>query len=435
MKKLFFVLLVVTTVQQYCIAQFPATPKLWFKADALNLTDGATVTTWYDSSGNGYNVTQSTFALKPIFKTNGINGKSVIRFDGINDRLTCATFSPAIQSPITIFMVYKILSVPTNQPAYILTGLYNNSNGSPLEFNINYNNNNLWMFDSASLHNGRYSLAVPFQSFIIGNYVFNGNSSEMYENGMQKTAPSTFFSVHLSEFSIGSSPYFAYVNYSINMDVAEIIVFNNAFNTTERQQVETYLQNKWGDMSNPLPVTLNNFSYSVKNNNVNLHWSTSTEQNNDGFFVERKENNKWIKINFVKGNGTTNILQNYNFVDVIKSGKYSYRLKQVDTDGKYFYSEELEVNIGALTHYGLKEAYPNPFNPNTTIEYQLPQKEFVTLKVYDVLGKEIATLVNGEKEVGTHSATFNANQFSSGIYYYRLIAGNYSEMKKMVLLK
>lgn len=85
--------------------------------------------------------------------------------------------------------------------------------------------------------------------------------------------------------------------------------------------------------------------------------------------------------------------------------------------------------------FNLYQNYPNPFNPTTTIKYSIPQENKVTLKIYDVIGNEVATLVNGNKPAGTYNVTFNANNLASGIYFYRLEAGNYISIKKLILLK
>jgi hypothetical protein len=96
-----------------------------------------------------------------------------------------------------------------------------------------------------------------------------------------------------------------------------------------------------------------------------------------------------------------------------------------------FYVIEDEI----IYYYVLEQNYPNPFNPSTTIKFQLPELSFVTLKVYDVLGNEIKTLVNEEKVVGNYEVEFNATRLPSGIYFYRLQSGSFVETKKMVLMK
>ncbi len=196
-----------------------------------------------------------------------------------------------------------------------------------------------------------------------------------------------------------------------------------------------------------LPVELMNFSASVNNGKVNLNWSTATETNNYGFEIERLKNSRieklqnWERINFINGNGTTAEPKFYQFTDEdLKSGRYSYRLKQIDYDGSFEYSKVIEVEISSPSDFSLSQNYPNPFNPSTTIKYSIPTlgtsfMKFVTLKVYDILGNEITKLVNEEKPSGNYEVDFNASGLASGIYYYTLTLGNFTITKKMIVIK
>ena len=194
------------------------------------------------------------------------------------------------------------------------------------------------------------------------------------------------------------------------------------------------VSNAWSDI---VPVELTSFNALVKNNGVSLNWITATELNNSGFEVERKSGNtSWSKLAFIDGHGTTTSPNKYSYFDGnLSSGKYSYRLKQIDFDGSYVYSKVVETNIDLPSKFELAQNYPNPFNPNTVIAYSLPKAGHVTLKVYNALGQEVSTLVNGMVEAGNHDIKFNASGFSSGIYYYRLEADGLIAMKKMMLLK
>ncbi len=193
----------------------------------------------------------------------------------------------------------------------------------------------------------------------------------------------------------------------------------------------------YGDIY-PLPVELVTFDVSVLDKNVTLTWITASELNNSGFEIQRidKTKNIWKEIGFIEGKGTTSEIQYYSFIDEnVPSGKYRYRLKQVDFDGTFEYSEIIEVVVGTPTEFSLGQNYPNPFNPSTTINYSIPEFSFVTLKVYDVLGSEVATLVNEDKSVGSYEVEFDANELTSGIYFYKIQAGSFVETKKMVLMK
>jgi len=189
----------------------------------------------------------------------------------------------------------------------------------------------------------------------------------------------------------------------------------------------------------PVPVELVSFSAEINENDVQLSWITATETNNFGFEVERKNSDEWKQIGFVEGVGTTTEMQYYSFTDNISElklfDKISYRLKQLDLDGTYEYSKEVEVTIERLTDYFLSQNYPNPFNPSTIINWQLPESKFVTLIIYDVLGNEVVSLINEEKPAGNFEVEFNASALSSGIYYYRIKAGEFTDIKKMILLK
>ncbi len=187
----------------------------------------------------------------------------------------------------------------------------------------------------------------------------------------------------------------------------------------------------------PLPVELSSFTAKLVGAKVKLDWTTESEVNNYGFDVERKVNDsKWNKLGFVEGNGNSNTPKSYSFIDNALSGGsiFYYRLKQIDTDGNFEYSEIILVE--AITqNFSLSQNYPNPFNPSTVISYQLPVNGNVTLKVYDVLGNEVAVLVDEEIPSGVYEINFNAANLASGIYFYKIQAASFIETKKMILLK
>ncbi|MCZ6702622.1 MAG: T9SS type A sorting domain-containing protein, partial [Ignavibacteria bacterium] len=165
----------------------------------------------------------------------------------------------------------------------------------------------------------------------------------------------------------------------------------------------------------------------------------ATELNNQGFEIERTTTDDWEKIGFVNGNGTTTEMQYYSFTDNIRLVnnvyKIYYRLKQIDFDGTYEYSNEVTIEISQPDSYLLKQNYPNPFNPSTIISFTIPIRTKVVLKVYDVLGTEVAELINDIKYPGRYEVEFNSNGLPSGIYFYTIQAGKYTVSKKMILLK
>lgn len=192
-----------------------------------------------------------------------------------------------------------------------------------------------------------------------------------------------------------------------------------------------------------IPVELTSFVASVSEGKVLLNWTTATEMNNSGFFVEKNSGNGFETIGFVSGNGTSTNQMNYSFADkFVKSGVFTYRLKQVDFDGSYNYSPEIIVDAENInpTDFSLRQNYPNPFNPSTTINFSLPVDSKVTLKVFNVLGQEVITLINSNMTAGYHDVKFNASAINSGVYFARIdVSGlngvSYSSIIKMILNK
>ncbi|MBK7632121.1 MAG: S8 family serine peptidase [Ignavibacteriales bacterium] len=191
-----------------------------------------------------------------------------------------------------------------------------------------------------------------------------------------------------------------------------------------------------------LPVELTSFSATTIGNNVKLSWNTATEVNNYGFEVERSVvKGEWNKIGFVNGNGNSNSPKDYSFVDdfagkpAYRTGRYSYRLKQIDNDGQFEYSKTIEVDMNGVKKYELTQNYPNPFNPTTTISYILPQTGMVKLTLFNILGQQIRTIVNEFKESGTHTINFEASELNSGMYIYKIESGSFTQTRKMTLMK
>ena len=187
----------------------------------------------------------------------------------------------------------------------------------------------------------------------------------------------------------------------------------------------------------PVPVELTSLKASVNDNNVELKWQTATELNNKGFEIQRKfGKSDFITIGFINGVGTTTEKTDYSYADKnLSQGKYLYRLRQLDFDGQYKYSQTVEVDIQVLDQFSLKQNYPNPWNPNTTIEYVIPEETNVKLTIINALGQEVSLLVNETQEKGLHKVMLDGSKLSSGIYFYRISAGNFTETKKMLLLK
>jgi hypothetical protein len=217
---------------------------------------------------------------------------------------------------------------------------------------------------------------------------------------------------------------------------------------------------KWQNTSGtPIPVELTSFTATTDNLNAKLSWKTATEVNNYGFNIERRmiDNQNpsisspnrgglgWGCIGFVQGNGTSNSPKEYSYIDAsVASGTYAYRLKQIDNTGAFKYSQEAEVTVVVPKVFALSQNFPNPFNPNTTINFTIAEDSYVSLRVYDMLGREVQKLVDGEMKAGeVHNVLFDASKLSSGLYFYRLEtrqttggqAGKNSMVKKLMLLK
>jgi len=197
-----------------------------------------------------------------------------------------------------------------------------------------------------------------------------------------------------------------------------------------------YTETSWNN--NVLPVELASFTSLINKRDVTLNWATSAETNNSGFEIERSSSNsEWSKVGSVVGNGTTNSAVNYTFTDRnLASGNYSYRLKQIDFNGNFeYFNLNNEVNIGIPVKFDMSQNYPNPFNPSTTINYDIPADGKVSVKLFDMSGKEVAVLVNEVKTAGYYSVKFNASSLSSGVYFYNITADNFTATKKMMLVK
>jgi hypothetical protein len=192
-----------------------------------------------------------------------------------------------------------------------------------------------------------------------------------------------------------------------------------------------------------VPVEMTMLTAEVLNEDVLISWQTATESNNKGFKIERRKSDKndpWNEIGFINGRGTTTEKTNYSFTDKkISSGKYKYRLKQIDLDGTFTYSKVIELEVNNPSEFSLMQNYPNPFNPKTMIGYSLPVKAKVEIRIYSSLGEYLFTIIDETKEAGFFTYEFDASRLTSGTYIYQMIAndGNrvYSDTKKMIFMK
>jgi hypothetical protein len=310
-----------------------------------------------------------------------------------------------------------------------------------------YGSNSWWAIDNVVI-TGQTTLLNHFHPWIIN---VNANYSTHPKVILIFGCPVTYFvnverktglPVDLGNYQVLANYYVTYVNTFIDSTIADSSIYTYRVGVKEN----LWNNNYWYTYSNeatayvfpPIPVELINFSSEVIESEVTLYWSTATETNNSGFEILRstQNDNAWENIGFVPGFGTTTEIHHYSFIDEsLQTGNYQYRLKQIDFDGTFEYSNIIEVTVDAPTKYSLEQNYPNPFNPVTSIQYVVGSQGHVTLKVYDVLGNEVATFINDQKQAGTYEVEFNGTELPSGIYFYQLKAGTFVETKKMILLK
>ena len=228
--------------------------------------------------------------------------------------------------------------------------------------------------------------------------------------------------------------WFDFITLPINMNITSIAYNDNDgrlyFSTNTGAVYRTYY--------NLIPVELVNFSAILINNFVQLTWETASELNNSGFEVQLKtEAEDWRAIGFEKGMGTSTTNNSYNFsfkISNLKASRIYFRLKQTDFDGTSQFSNIVEISLRPIK-FELSQNYPNPFNPNTKISWQSPVGGLQVLKIFDVLSKEVTTLVNEWKDAGNNEVEFDASKLASGVYYYQLRVGEFIQTRKMILLR
>jgi photosystem II stability/assembly factor-like uncharacterized protein len=233
----------------------------------------------------------------------------------------------------------------------------------------------------------------------------------------------------------------SFINHNLTFSSNKILVFNNKIMVCVAGTANGGI---WIFTDNAIPVELTYFTADIVNDQVELNWQTVTETNNRGFEIERSnDKNTFSNIGFIEGKGTTTEKSYYVFNDFqALQGTIYYRLKQLDLDGSFKYSNTVEINYSFPKEFSLSQNYPNPFNPVTNIKYSIPNVTLsgiegsrVQLKVFNVLGNEIATLVDEYKPAGKYKITWDATNQPSGIYFYQLKAGDYTSVKKMILMK
>ena len=292
-------------------------------------------------------------------------------------------------------------------------------------------NNSILSFSANPVSGTDYSLFGDFANYTTKNITRpqpNTVSVNLITTGTPSPVPLTTSSTNIVTL------FFTIINSSVSSSLI--------WSTTEIAPVflqDNYTTGNWPNLNNdPLPVELVSFIASNNQNEINLIWQTSTEIDNYGFSVQRSTNGiNWDSVGFVPGHGISNSPKEYRYDDKnLPSGKtkLQYRLKQIDNSGKIQYSDIVNVKV-VPNKFVLSQNYPNPFNPSTKISYQIMKDGFVTLKVYDVLGKLAKTLISEYQKSGIYNLTFTASDLPSGIYFYQLRAANFTSTKKMQLVK
>jgi hypothetical protein len=190
-----------------------------------------------------------------------------------------------------------------------------------------------------------------------------------------------------------------------------------------------------------LPVELLSFNSQINGASVNLSWATATELNSNAFEIQKRlvssgNFSEWTTVGFVKAAGSSSSPKYYTYeIKQNLPGKYNYRLKMIDHNGTFDYSKVIEIVISIPKEFNLSQNYPNPFNPSTKIAYNIPADGVVSLIVYDVMGKEVVSLINENKKAGSYETAFDATRLSSGVYFYRLSVGSVNLSKKMIVIK
>ncbi|NWG29572.1 MAG: T9SS type A sorting domain-containing protein [Ignavibacteriaceae bacterium] len=281
------------------------------------------------------------------------------------------------------------------------------------------------------------------------NYTGTGQSAGRirfvytHNSGIKSIILSTYTRVVTISIEYTTSASTGSISWFTGIPIYRVVDGNNTEITGIRLTIPSELNNV------PLPVELASLTSKFLKDKIQLNWVTKTEVNNYGFNVERRINeSNWNYIGFVEGNGTTTETKEYSFTDedlFAGGNKFYYRLKQIDNDGSFKYSDIVEVEV-VPTQFELSQNYPNPFNPSTTIRFSLPQQTSLKINIYNMLGELVQTLAEGTYEAGFHKVTFSANGASSlpsGAYVYRIegtnpstgIGQSFVQSKKMILIK
>jgi len=281
------------------------------------------------------------------------------------------------------------------------------------------------------------SLALKDEMLSINSLYSIGLTLQVINPGATYSDHASFWNnnygaILLIEYDYDFNPYYHSSN--------DLIQYFNMPYYLKMSQVSLGVTATLAELTDIVPVEMLTFTASVRNSQIQLLWSTASELNNRGFEIERSVNDasNFSTVGFVDGKGNSTEINYYSFNDnpkVSGANQLYYRLKQIDFDGTSTYSNIVNVTYDVPAEFVLNQNYPNPFNPATTISYFVPKESFVSLKVYDFLGREVTTLVNEMKSTGSYEFSFDASNLPSGTYFCIMSADGFSKTTKMVLLK
>jgi len=424
--------------------------RLWLKSDSGLVSTSGKVSSWTDISGNGFSLISEAGSEQPLLVENEINNLPAVVFDGVNDFLQTSSSISLLGRDSLAITVTLLLNTGATQLAWanILDYDHDSFSGFVIQQSAG-NTNEFW----GHVLNSGWQV-VTFE-------LVNGASgfSRVYCNGIQVVSNPSGGTAAFSEprrLALGwweslccNTP-----GRNWNGEVAEVLIHNRTLSESERLELQTYFQSRYGTLVNPLPVEMTSFTGSFSGNQIVLNWSTATETNNYGWEVEfrkeeeRSEKLEWEMVGFVAGKGTSTEPHSYVFGFPVthNSSPVTFRLKQIDLDGNFIYSELLEMTPELPVAFAIDQNYPNPFNPETRIRVDLPEVSEIRFEVFNLLGQPVKSEVFKEKEAGSHLLVWNGkdlsgNQAATGVYFYRIslvslsTGKKFTETKSMLMLK